>query len=349
MKILINKNNALVIIDNKKYKFNINNDEKQILLSDDEKAIVDLCESKSAKKDNNYISEKEILKSKILSLRDSQSVIWKEISRVSIPVDFVRKILVAEKYNDTKRIEKYKNFWTLVSINPDANVRNNMFWFIRKWGMSISKAGFIIAYRNVDIVKKSDYDIKDVIDLYYKAKYIDNVNPNTIDYKGNTLENVFQSVIFGDMGDVYTDNHTHTFTIRLGKIVTIPREQCDSNQKKSCSQGLHVGAKGWLKQNYCGNVGLKVLVNPADVVAVPTIDNYGKMRCCSYMPVGVISFDSIGNVIDTPVSIEDEIKYISEAKQINNEDVNNYLVVRHEKPLEERFKNILRTLNNENN
>jgi len=348
MKIIINGNTALVINAGKRYTFNIDDNEKQILLSDNEENVISLCESKSQKIDNNYISNIEISKSNILSAKYT-SVIWKEISEISIPVDFAKKILIAEKYNDTKRIEKYKNFWTLVSMNPDANVRNNMFWFIRKWNMSISKAGFIIAYRNVDVIKKSNYDTKEVVDLYYKTKYIDNVDPNTINYKGNTLENVFQSVIFGDMGDVYTDNHTHTFTIKLGQAVKMERKKCDANQETSCSQGLHVGAKGWLKRNYCGTVGLKVLVNPADVVAVPTIDNYGKMRCCSYMPVGVISFDSNNNVIDSPITIEDEIKYVSEIKKINNNDVDNYRVIKEDKTIEERFNDILKTLKRNGN
>lgn len=110
-----------------------------------------------------------------------------------------------------------------------------------------------------------------------------------------------------------------------------------------------MGAKGWLKQNYCGSVGLKVLVNPADVVAVPTIDNYGKMRCCGYLPIGVISFDSNGDVIDTPVSIEDEVKYISFSKyKINNEDYDNYEIFKNKQAIEEVFDKILKNINNKN-
>lgn len=232
MKYIIKENRAIVFIDNEKLVIEKPTSEQiNTIISGDEAKIRNLL-----KKDES-IKKNEIEKSKILISRGC-SVYMKNVSEVSLPEDFTKKILIAEKYNDAKRIEKYKNFWTLVSMNPDARVRNNMFWFIRKWDMSISKAGFIIAYRNVDIVKKSEYDTKEVVDLYYKTKYVDNKDPNIINYKGNTLENVFQSIIFGNMGDVYTDNHSHTFTIRLGQVVEMPREQCDSEQENSCSRGL---------------------------------------------------------------------------------------------------------------
>lgn len=233
MKYIIKENKAIVFIDNNKYIIqNPSKEQIDTIISDDEEKIKNLLPKMS----DNLTSE-DISASKNLLARGN-CIYMRNVSDVSLPEDLVKKILIAEKHNDMKRIEKYKNFWTLVSMNPDARVRNNMFWFIRKWGMSISKAGFIIAYRNVDVVKKSEYDTKEVVDLYYKTKYIDNKDPNTIDYNGNTLENVFQSIIFGNMGDVYTDNHSHTFTIRLGQVVEMPREQCDSEQENSCSRGL---------------------------------------------------------------------------------------------------------------
>ena len=46
---------------------------------------------------------------------------------------------------------------------------------------------------------------------------------------------------------------------------------------------------------------MMVLVNPADVVAVPPIDDYGKMRTCAYYPVSVVDFDDEGNIIEMPI------------------------------------------------
>lgn len=68
---------------------------------------------------------------------------------------------------------------------------------------------------------------------------------------------------------VYTDHYSKSTTIKIGEVVTIPREQCDCNSNTECSRGLHCASAKWLKKNYFGSVGLACLVNPADVVAVP--------------------------------------------------------------------------------
>lgn len=213
--------------------------------------------------------------SSILTLRGS-SVYMLDVSELTIPEDFVTKILDAEARGDEKELSKFKNFWTLVSLNPDSRVRNNLFWFIRKWDMQITDSGLIIAYRNADIKEEAKYSteqVKIIINTYYKEKYINNADPYKMNFvdKGITgnLGELYDEIVNGGDSPVYTDQHSHTTEIRLGQPVRIAREDCDANQEHSCSRGLHCGAKGWLKQNYYGNVGLMVLVNPANVVAVP--------------------------------------------------------------------------------
>lgn len=277
---------------------------------------------------NNKSTLIDRVKNSNLLIQRGMSVYFKNISEQSIPEDFVRKILDAEESKNVSEVEKYKNFWTLVSLNPDARVRNNLFWFIRKWDMQISQAGLIIAYRNVDVKHQGSLtteEIKNILNDYYETKYIYHKEP-TEEQKEN-----YRLVIEGsnDKVTVYTDVHTHTFSIKLGEPVRIPREECDSIQEHSCSRGLHVGAKGWLKNNYYGKVGLQVLVNPANVVAVPTIDEYGKMRCCEYLPIAIIDYDKDGNVIEPSYKIENDIEYIKLLKyngNINNEDVDNYAI-----------------------
>lgn len=213
--------------------------------------------------------------SSILTLRGS-SVYMLDVSELTIPEDFVTKILDAEARGDEKELSKFKNFWTLVSLNPDSRVRNNLFWFIRKWDMQITDSGLIIAYRNADIKEEAKYSteqVKIIINTYYKEKYINNADPYKMNFvdKGITgnLGELYDEIVNGGDSPVYTDQHSHTTEIRLGHPVSIPREECDADQEHSCSRGLHTGAKGWLKQNYYGRVGLMVLVNPANVVAVP--------------------------------------------------------------------------------
>ena len=132
-----------------------------------------------------------------------------------------------------------------------------------------------------------------------------------------------------EISTVYTDGYTGKFEIKLGEIVSMPREKCDSVQENSCSRGLHVAGKTWLKENYFGEVGLMVLVNPADVVAVPPVDDYGKMRTCAYYPVSIVEFDKNGDIIDTEIEdgFEDDfIDKICYSGLINNNDINPYFV-----------------------
>jgi hypothetical protein len=163
--------------------------------------------------------------SRLLTL-EGEIIYWKDVSELSMPLELVKAILDAEEEDDQIRIETYKNFWTLMGLNPDEKCRKNLFWFLERNGLIISRCGFFVAYRNVVPTKDAD---------------------------------------------VYTDAHSGTTRIEIGKVVTLPREDCDSNSDVTCSRGLHLGARTWLKQNYFGTQGLVCLCNPADVVAVPKI------------------------------------------------------------------------------
>lgn len=189
--------------------------------------------------------------SRLLTL-EGEIIYWKDVSELSMPLELVKAILDAEEEDDQIRIETYKNFWTLMGLNPDEKCRKNLFWFLERNGLIISRCGFFVAYRNVVPTKDAD---------------------------------------------VYTDAHSGTTRIEIGKVVTLPREECDNNSDITCSRGLHLGARTWLKQNYFGTQGLVCLCNPADVVAVPKLDHYGKLRTCAYLPIEKAQFDEEGDVI----------------------------------------------------
>ena len=238
---------------------------KQIVdTKDDEEIYTLMCPEyhKRIRDYKNVMNFKEgVEKSNLLVLKN-ESVYWEEVSPLSIPTELVKAILDAENSNDENRITTYKNFWTLMSLNPDERCRANLFWFLNKNGLVLAKCGFFVAYRN--------------------ANYHHTEEDGTI---------------------VYTDAHTGTTRIKIGEMVTMPREDTDPVQENTCSRGLHCGASWWLKKNYFGNQGLVVLVNPADVVAVPPYDDYGKLRTCAYLPIEKAEFDSEGNVI--PFKAED--------------------------------------------
>lgn len=296
----------------------------------------------------------KVKESKILVIRGS-SVYMPSVSELSIPEDFVSKVIDAELNGDEAELTKFKNFWTLVSLNPDSRVRNNLFWFIRKWDMQITESGLIIAYRNACIKQEAKYStdtVKTVINSYYQEKYINDHNPYQIQIEVNgtsrNLGETYDEIVNGAGSPIYTDRHSHTTEIRLGHPVSIPREDCDADQEHSCSSGLHCGAKGWLKRNYFGNVGLMVLVNPANVVAVPTIDGYRKMRTCEYFPIAIIDFDKHGDIIEAPYSLHDDVAYLKELRyegDINNVDVDGYEIAHSTVSREDMYNRILASLN----
>lgn len=220
-----------------------------------------------------YNDAKEILDlvedSKLLT-RKGDSIYWESVSQLSLPPELVKSILTAEVNNEWDLVETYKNFWTLMSLNPDEECRKNLFWFLKKWGLKIAKCGFFVAYRNV------------------------------VPYQ-----------ILEDGSEIFTDQHSGTTRIKIGEMVTMPREDCDRDSSHSCSRGLHAGGAGWLERNYYGTQGMVVLINPSDVTAVPYRDDYGKLRTCAYLPIAKAEFSEDNHVI--PLDEEDgfDCSYVS--------------------------------------
>ena len=233
---------------------------KVIEAQTDEEVLRLLCPEyqKSIESYNNALTLIEkIQKSKLLSMKGDIAY-WKEVSCLSVPEELVKAIIKAEEEHNELKISTYRNFWTLMSLNPSEECRKNLYWFLQLHGLKLAKCGFFVAYRNVDTTKE----------------------------KG-----------------VYTDHHSHSTRIKIGEMVTLPREKCDCDSNNECSKGLHCASVKWLKKNYFGNVGLACLVNPADVVAVPHNSEYGKLRTCAYLPMEIIHYDKNDNVI--PLDAED--------------------------------------------
>ena len=280
------------------------------------------------------------------------------ISELSVPEDLVNAIIKAENNNNEELIQTYLNFWTLVSLNPDSRCRQNLFWFLNKYGMTISKSGLFVAYRNVHI-KKEGTNIKAelanfISSKYSQIKFVNKKSPKNyvvVEEKGvygivpinhqidgdviGNLDELYKELSNVEVSTIYTDGYTKSFNIKLGEIVSIPREKCDSTQENTCSRGLHVAGKDWLQANYFGDVGLMVLVNPADVVAVPPEDNYGKMRTCAYYPVSVVQFDDEGKIISLPIEdgFEDDfIDKICFQGVKNTDDSSPYCIIIPETP-----------------
>ena len=265
---------------NRELQFNCYNDElfKQICECNTCNEITELL----GKEDENYKKLNAALhvfdnveKSKIL-VKKGISVYWPSVSQLSLPLDLVTSILIAEEESNYDALEAYRNFWTLMSLNPDSRCRENLFWFLNKWGMRISKSGLFVGYRNVDIyvngknclysqalcdyVKETYETLRarhkntSAIWVYYNEDEFDTVRQDTPEYQevydaGFTMYSLrdlyqeFKAVNFkakncGSADTIYTDHYSHTFKIKIGEMVTLPREECDSDNDVSCSRGL---------------------------------------------------------------------------------------------------------------
>lgn len=122
----------------------------------DEEVLNLLCSEyqKSIELHNNALTLIEkIQKSKLLSMR-GDVVYWEEVSCLSVPEELVKAIIKAEEEHNELKISTYRNFWTLMSLNPSEECRKNLYWFLQLHGLKLAKCGFFVAYRNVDTTKE---------------------------------------------------------------------------------------------------------------------------------------------------------------------------------------------------
>lgn len=103
--------------------------------------------------DNEALIER-VKSSKYLNY-EGDIIYMRNVCRESLPKTFIIRFLEAEEQDRTNVIEAYKNFWTLLCLNPDPVVRNNTFWFLDRWNIKITKLGLIVAYRNA--IDKGEY------------------------------------------------------------------------------------------------------------------------------------------------------------------------------------------------
>lgn len=129
---------------------------KVIEAQTDEEVLNLLCPEyqKSIELHNNALTLIEkIQKSKLLSMK-GDVVYWKEVSCLSVPEELVKAIIKAEEEHNELKISTYRNFWTLMSLNPSEECRKNLYWFLQLHGLKLAKCGFFVAYRNVDTTKE---------------------------------------------------------------------------------------------------------------------------------------------------------------------------------------------------
>lgn len=87
----------------------------------------------------------------------------------------------------------------------------------------------------------------------------------------------------------YLDKYTGTMDNSPGKLVQMKRNKVNPNDAETCSQGLHVAAKGYISSygipslSSGGDRVVLCKVNPKDFVSIPTDYNDMKARVCEYL------------------------------------------------------------------
>lgn len=314
---------------------------------------------------------KELVKqSKIVEFSDGKYTI-PSLSPISAPKYLVKRIMKAELDGDTDKITSYLNFWTLLCQNPNEKARNNLLWFLVTHGFKILKSGLFVSYRNVvsKEQKSGYYTEKEVEYITTMAHNIKKVQKKSLKnyylILDKDLEIVSEKVLnkrikteglvainldcviseLNDLEDevVFTDARTQSMRIKLGEPVVLDRALCDEDSSRSCSAGLHLAKKDWSGLSQFGNTTIMCLCNPANVVAVPKEDTYGKIRTCEYFPVEVVTYEN--NKIVETIEDGDELDYfkVSYDGLINESDADEFKMEVPE-PIEINMLKTLKTL-----
>lgn len=125
--------------------------------------------------------------------------------------------------------------------------------------------------------------------LNFLEKCYQNPDPTVVDRLYLFLEN--SCIHIDSNGDIIGykkvdengwDYKTHTIQYKVGGIVTLNRNRCDSNSFNTCSGGLNIGSLIYARDLWHPNQGkiLILKVNPADVVCIPEETGWYKMRAC---------------------------------------------------------------------
>jgi len=195
-----------------------------------------------------------------------------------------------------------KKFWLKCCLNPSAQSAEDLYTFLSHHQFKIDRHGNFYAYRRVVKVysPENNSDLVDYIsNSYNKVKAVWKKKPSTFEVfndNGYVLvdslkQNHGYNNHVGNLKELYenlpsmqenryTDQHTHSFDYRVGKSVSMPRNEGDDNNQVSCSRGFHCSSASYDYSGF-GDTPILVIVNPVDVLAVPQ-DSVGKLRVCRW-------------------------------------------------------------------
>lgn len=205
-------------------------------------------------------------------VEDDNTVYLKGINR-SLPPLLVEKFIeIVNKYSNVKNVkywgkdlqkdEEYislKRFFMWCCLNPRAEVAHELYRFLTENSFRITKQGFFVALRNVVSLKNNEEKeiVNFISNAYNKIKGVWKKNPANYNVyeeygeyslhkegayvTGKFIGNL--STLYMDLPNMvenrYTDHWTHTFDIRIGKVVKMPIEECNWSVQDCAAAGLN--------------------------------------------------------------------------------------------------------------
>lgn len=90
----------------------------------------------------------------------------------------------------------------------------------------------------------------------------------------------------------FTDAHTKTFDIRIGRPVNMPMEDCNWSRADCAHAGLHFTSDE-IHYVGCGDTSVLILINPMKVVGIGD----AKGRCYEYLPIMTVPSDEATDIL----------------------------------------------------
>ena len=208
-----------------------------------------------------------------------------------------------------------KRFFMWCCLNPRAEVADELYRFLMENSFRITKQGFFVALRNVVSLQAENGDntkVQFISNAYNKVKAVWKKKPELfhVHQCGDEFKLIDQKkeapygyTDLGNLKDLYldlpnraenrfTDDWTKTFDIRIGKIVSMPLEECNWSLADCAAAGLH-----WTSDeiNYvnCGDQSVLIIVNPMKVVGI----GEKKGRSYEYFPIMTVSRDEATKIL----------------------------------------------------
>lgn len=245
----------------------------------------------------------------------------------TMPQLLVKKfIIIGEKYahyendelqkaleNDVEYVS-LKRFFMWCCLNPRAEVADELYRFLMENSFRITKQGFFVALRNVVSLQAENGDntkVQFISNAYNKIKAVWKKNPANYEVfndngyvlvESNKQNHGYNNHV-GNLKDLYldlpnmqenrfTDDWTKTFDIRIGKVVSMPMNECNWSTQDCAAAGLHFTANE-IHYVGCGDTSVLMLINPMKVVGIGT----HKGRCYEYLPIMTVPRDEATKIL----------------------------------------------------